>query len=102
MVLCVRRTHRYKGICRITLGRWVKENKTNLSLQREGGYKTYLISAGYHFQIIQGPMYVDNHVKEPVFFDEINKGKRRIVRKVYQLYADKITIPKQAYSWRNW
>ena len=98
---CVRRPHRYKGNNRITLSRWVKENKSNLSLQRTGGYKTYLISAGYHFQIIQGPMYVDNHVKEPVFFDEIKKGKRRIVRRVYQLYADNIIIPDHAYSWKN-
>ena len=46
-------------------------------------------------------MYVDNHVKEPVFFDEIKKGKRRIVRRVYQLYADNIIIPDHAYSWKN-
>ena len=83
---------------RPTLNQWRKQFKNDLRL-KEQGYDVFLVSAGNHYQILQGDFFVDNIVKDPILFDEMKKGKGRRVRKVWKIYMKKgkdIQIPTVA------
>ena len=83
---------------RQTINQWRKAFKNDLKL-KEQGYDIFLVSAGGHFQILQGDFFVDNIVKEPLLFDDMKKGKGRKIRKVWKIYymhGNDLTIPDVA------
>lgn len=80
-----------------TITKWRKDNADKLKIT-ETGYNVYLVNAGHHYQILQGEFFIDNQVQDFVLFDDLKKGKRRKIRKIWQVLIHKngIVIPPEA------